>query len=192
MLDFVLELLKISLPAFIVLAAVIFLSRSFLETLQKALDKNDQTVVKFLSNEAQIRLVDLRHKQTQAISTLRLQAYERMTLFCSRIELGQIISRLDLQGMQANQLRMLIKLSVEEELQHNITQQIYMTDELWQMILLSKKEVESIADAIYRKVGSEASGEDYLQGLDAYLSEEPQIGYIQAQQGIKKEIQQLF
>ena len=88
---------------------------------------------------------------------------------------------------------------IEEEFSHNITQQMYMTDELWKIVLLSKQEAINILKNVYKELVEKAEIDEnqipataYIDVLSAYLEENPQMGYIQAQMGIKKEVALLF
>ena len=69
---------------------------------------------------------------------LRIQAYERLTLFCERINIMSLIMRLNNSEMESGALKNAMLISIQKEYEHNLTQQIYISDELWQMISLLK------------------------------------------------------
>ena len=78
-----LELLKIVIPASIVLYAAYLLVRSF------------------LVKEIELRKLDVRAKSIETILPLRLQAYERITLFLERISPDNLLVRLAVPGLPA-------------------------------------------------------------------------------------------
>lgn len=72
---------------------------------------------------------------------LRLQAYERLTLFCERINVMSLMMRLNNKEMTSDGLKNAMLISVQKEYEHNLTQQIYISNELWEMMNLLKNNV---------------------------------------------------
>lgn len=75
--------------------------------------------------------------QKQALP-LRLQAYERMALFMERISPSKLIVRVSPNGSDKNSYENLLIATIEQEYQHNLTQQIYITDKCWNVINTAK------------------------------------------------------
>lgn len=69
---------------------------------------------------------------------LRLQAYERMTLFLERISLTKLLIRITPISENTNDYENLVIAHIEQEFEHNLTQQIYMSDECWSIITTAK------------------------------------------------------
>ena len=69
---------------------------------------------------------------------LRLQAYERMTLFLERISLTKLLVRISPISNDKMDYGNLIVEHIEQEFEHNLTQQIYMSDECWSIIATAK------------------------------------------------------
>jgi hypothetical protein len=69
---------------------------------------------------------------------LRLQAYERMSLYMERINPTKLLIRIAPISNDKNDYENLIIAHVEQEFEHNLTQQIYMTDECWTIIVTAK------------------------------------------------------
>ena len=69
---------------------------------------------------------------------LRLQAYERMALFLERINPSNLLIRVTPFSSDKNQYENLIIEHINQEYEHNITQQIYVTDECWTLIQTAK------------------------------------------------------
>lgn len=69
---------------------------------------------------------------------LRLQAYERMTLFLERISLTKLLIRITPISENTNDYKNLVIAHIEQEFEHNLTQQIYMSDECWSIITTAK------------------------------------------------------
>jgi len=90
----------------------------------------------------------LLHKDNQAKALpQRLQAYERLTLFLERISPGKLVTRVKPYNEDPNDYESLLLRTIEEEFDHNLAQQIYVTQECWNVIRTSK----STTAAIIRK-----------------------------------------
>ena len=68
----------------------------------------------------------------------RLQAYERMTLFLERIVPSNLLIRIKPVGDDKNDYEALLIGQIENEFEHNLAQQVYITDECWQVINAAK------------------------------------------------------
>jgi hypothetical protein len=146
--------------------------------------------------ESERRTIELSKSNKVITMPLRMQAYERMTLFCTRLEITNMLRRSTALDLSAKQLSMDLLFTVDEEYSHNIAQQLYMSDELWQIIQLAKLETVNILKnarkSAEEKHGNEATANQYIDILAAYLGENPQLGYVQALSAIKKEVALLF
>jgi len=69
---------------------------------------------------------------------LRLQAYERMTLFLERIGLSNLLTRITPISPDKNDYANFVIAQIDQEFEHNLAQQIYMTDECWTIITTAK------------------------------------------------------
>lgn len=121
-----LEILKYILPALIVFATVYFMMKRYL-------DMQYSTEV-------------LRFKQEQIKNTLpvKLQAYERMAMFCERISLDNLSYRLGSQNIDAKSLSNAMLIAIQQEFEHNMSQQVYISEKLWQIITLAKDQMQSV------------------------------------------------
>ena len=69
---------------------------------------------------------------------LRLQAYERMTLFLERINPSQLLVRVAPISEDKNDYQNFIIAQIEQEFEYNLSQQIYISDECWSIIMTAK------------------------------------------------------
>lgn len=69
---------------------------------------------------------------------LRLQAYERMTLFLERIEPSKVLIRVKPHNDNLLDYEALLINAIEQEFEHNLTQQIYISKDAWNLILTAK------------------------------------------------------
>lgn len=81
----------------------------------------------------------LLHKENQKQSLpLRLQAYERMALFLERISPGKLLLRTPPLADDKKSYEVLLVNTIEQEFDHNLTQQIYISDECWNIAKAAK------------------------------------------------------
>lgn len=81
----------------------------------------------------------LLHKEAQKDALpIRLQAYERMTLFLERITPSKLLIRISPLSKDKDAYETLLIRSIEDEFEHNLTQQIYLSDECWNIIRAAK------------------------------------------------------
>lgn len=92
----------------------------------------------FTKNEENRRYYNLRKENQKDALPLRLQAYERMTLFLERIEPAKILSRIAPLSSDKVDYANFIAAQIDQEFEHNLTQQIYMSDKCWNIILTAK------------------------------------------------------
>ncbi|MSP84724.1 MAG: hypothetical protein EXR18_02705 [Flavobacteriaceae bacterium] len=69
---------------------------------------------------------------------IRLQAFERMTLFLERINLAKLLIRITPISEDKKDYENYVIAQIEQEYEHNLTQQIYMSDECWTIIVTAK------------------------------------------------------
>ncbi|EIJ40309.1 hypothetical protein [Galbibacter orientalis] len=119
---------------------------------------------------------------------IRLQAYERMALFLERINPSKLLIRVAPENADKELYEAQLIATIENEFDHNLAQQIYISDECWNVIKASK----NATIQIIRKAGMNADSANKLREevLNNFLDKQPPsnaaLGYI------KKEIRELF
>jgi hypothetical protein len=131
--DIVVDFIKIILPAGLVMYAMFL-------TFRNMLDK-----------ELERKKVEARSKLQDSIVPLRLQAYERLALLLERISPKNLILRLNNPSLSAQEFQILLIREIREEFNHNLSQQIYISEELWTFI---KKGIEDTISTINQAAGS--------------------------------------
>ena len=118
--DKILELLCYTLPSLITGGVAYYLFNSY-----------------FLDQQNTRRWLLQKENQKDALP-LRLQAFERMALFLERINPTKLLIRITPLSQDKNDYENLVIAQIEQEFEHNLTQQIYMTDECWTIIVTAK------------------------------------------------------
>ena len=89
------------------------------------------------NEEGRRRFVLQKELQKNALP-LRLQAYERMVLFLERINPTKLLIRITPISENKNDYENYVIAQIEQEFEHNLTQQIYMSDDCWTIIMTAK------------------------------------------------------
>lgn len=101
--------------------------------------------------------------------TLRLQAYERLTLLVDRIALPNLISRVNQNGIGARDMQLLLTRSVKEEFDYNISQQIYVSPDAWNAVKNLKEQNILVVNQFATALPPNATGLDLNKLLLEYL-----------------------
>lgn len=112
----ILEVLKYTVPSFIVFITAYFILN------------------KFIDNETKKREFENALKNHELITPVRLQAYERLALFLERISPEFLIMRINQPGMTAKQLQTELLSVIRSEFEHNLSQQIYVSQKAWDIV----------------------------------------------------------
>lgn len=79
------------------------------------------------------------HKEAQKnLLPIRLQAYERLTLFLERIDPTRILIRVKPFSDSIEEYENLVVKNIEQEFDHNLAQQIYVSPECWTLVNTAK------------------------------------------------------
>jgi hypothetical protein len=121
-----LEIFKYTLPSVIVFITVYFLLKTY------------------LSHMLQLEVQKHRRESNKESLYLKLQAYERIAMFCERISLDHLYYRLYHADMGVAELRNAMLIAVQQEYEHNVTQQIYISENLWSIVKIAKDQTQDI------------------------------------------------
>jgi len=121
--EFALDLAKIVLPALMVFLTAFFVLKTYLE------------------NEQKKKMIDAKFEQKRISLPIRLQAYERLALFLERINPESIIIRMNQPDMTARQLQSQLLQTIRMEFEHNLSQQVYISNQAWEMVKNAKEDV---------------------------------------------------
>ncbi|AWX46249.1 hypothetical protein HME9304_03281 [Flagellimonas maritima] len=132
----------------------------------------------------------LLHKDSQKDTLpIRLQAYERMVLFLERISINSLVVRVAPKGKDKGAYENLLIKQVETEFEHNLSQQIYMSEECWNII----KAAKNATIQIIRSAGMSATDSpDKLREDILNQTMEKQSPSATALSFVKKEVGELW
>lgn len=169
-----LEILKFTIPGLIVFATAYFILKQYLD------------------NQRILKQLELKRDQQGTTTPLRLQAYERLSLFCERINLPSLMLRIRQDGMSAGQFKALLLLNIQQEYEYNITQQVYVSDQLWEIIKIARDDSVNTISLAAEMVTNQSDNSELAQAIISILEKRGVTAIDKALQAIKKEAAILF
>ena len=167
------EIVKIILPAGIVFLTAYYLIKSFLD------------------HESRKKTLDLKLANQTVITPIRLQAYERVILFLERINPNSMVMRLNKVGTSSTFQSELLK-TIRSEFEHNLSQQIYMSNRAWETLVRSKEETIKLVNVAATRVSPDATAMELAQSVITISSQLTELPTKAAIDVIKKEIGKEF
>ena len=143
----ILEIIKISVPALIVFLTVFLVLRNFMR------------------NQVQLEQMKINSEYSDSTRTLKIQAFERLMLFCDRMDLVNMTTRVYAPDMTAEQLKQALLVSLQREYEHNSAQQIYTSESLWKVISEAKSASGKIIHAASNSVSPKAPASELLKEI---------------------------
>jgi hypothetical protein len=134
------DILKITIPALIVFFTSWVLLRNMI--------RNDQDK----------RRQELILQNSRSVTTLKLQAYERIVLFLERISLESLLVRVSTSKMTTPQLHSALLDTIRSEFEHNLSQQIYMSPQAWEVVRNARSNMIKIINSEAEKMPANSSG----------------------------------
>ena len=150
------------------------------------------TTKSLISKQYQEKIIEHKKKYTEITLPLRLQAYERMILFLERIQIEQLLARIDYQKLDIAQIQHVLLNEIRSEYNHNLTQQIYVSHTVWVSIAQAKEQIITLVNHI--AVGfQDKKDSDSIVFVKQLIetSMEDDILF-QTQKALKEEVQQIF
>lgn len=147
----VLDILKYTLPAVVVLVACSLIVRRFMLT------------------ELKEKQLELFKDNQESTVRLRLQAYERLVLFVERIHPRQLVPRVYQQGMTVADLHSVLIYSIKAEFEHNLSQQIYVSAKVWNAVRGVKEQEMNMINNIVAQLNPEEPAKELHKRVVDYV-----------------------
>jgi hypothetical protein len=143
----VLEILKYTLPSLIVFATAYFMLKRFLD------EKQNRAIL-----QAKV-------DATKQMLPIKMQAYERLVLLLDRIDPSSLLMRIHKPGMSAKQLQNEMLQNIRNEFDHNSTQQLYVSTEVWNRVTTTKDGIVQLVNLSAEKMHEKSTGLDLSKVL---------------------------
>ncbi|KXK41778.1 MAG: hypothetical protein UZ11_BCD004001751 [Bacteroidetes bacterium OLB11] len=154
MLSQILEILKYILPSIIVLIAAYLI------------------VNKFLIREVERKRLAIFKENINLTMRLRMQAYERLSIFVERMKVQSLISRHYNQNLSVQDLQLAMVHSIRSEFEHNVSQQIYVSSEVWETVKSVTEQEITMINQMGSEFGLGTPAIELVKKMTEYMSEE--------------------
>jgi hypothetical protein len=146
----------------------------------------------FYKAEAEKRLWELKRLAQKEISLIRLRAYERLSLLLERTTPEHMLLELNLGEMTILQVQQHLIRTVRMEYEHNLSQQVYVSEQVWSMIQNAKEQTLAFVTTIAQQLPIDATALDYAKMLITAYATNGDTPNELALQALKKEAQTLL
>ena len=168
-----LDIVKYILPSLVVLITAYLVMRSFLESEKWKMESKS------------------RAEWDKSLISLRLQAYERMVLYLERIAPANLILRVSRPEMDAEQLQSVMVRTIREEFDHNLSQQLYLSDEGWEHIKKAKEDMIRLINTAGMRLDLHAPSHELATELFDTLQNAKDLPVEKAVYFLKKEFREM-
>lgn len=170
-----LDILKYSIAGIVVFSVGWFMVRNYLQQVYNR------------------QLLTIKKSSLEHTLPLKLQAYERMVLFLERINPSNMLLRFHMEGMSARELQSLLLADIRAEYQHNIAQQIYISNHAWAAVKKMRDETINMVNSAVLSLPQTASSVDLSRTILNHLAHlEVDNPYEVALSIVKRDIHQIL
>ena len=158
-----LEFFKIVIPTIVVLLVVYVMLRAFTKQNSKQLEymRNEQQIIK-------LRMDAEGKSSTDKISMpLKFQAYERMSMFLERINPPNLLTRVMKPKISVGMLHTSLLATIRDEYEHNMSQQLYISDTAWELVKAAKEDVVRLINSSASKFNTDEDASKFAQSIIA-------------------------
>ena len=145
-----------------------------------------------LKHYLDIRDAEFKKEDRKQLLPLRLQAHERLIIFIERINPSNLFLRLHEQGIPVTALQAAILNDIRSEYQHNVTQQLYVSQELWEVVKKLKDDTLAMVNNAIAGLPEGAMGVDLSRMILQHMAGLENNPYDLTINLIKKDVHQLF
>lgn len=168
------DILSFSIPALIVFLAVFLVIR------------------RFFKHEEEVRRYQTIMSNQKVTVPLRFRAYERIILFLERMSPDTLVIRHQTPEMTSMQLLVVLQNAIREEYEHNLSQQLYVSTEAWNMVKSAKEGMMKHFNSCATKLDPKSSAFELSKLIIETYHNIPNPPTKTAIAFIKKEIQSFF
>jgi hypothetical protein len=123
---------------------------------------------------------------------IRLQAYERIILLLERISPTSLVMRVSQPGMTAFELQTALIQNIRDEFEHNLAQQIYLSNTAWELARNGKEETIKLINIAASKLNESATAVELGSLIFELSARTDKLPLTSAIEYIKQEVRNLF
>ncbi|MEL6987723.1 MAG: hypothetical protein AAGK97_07800, partial [Bacteroidota bacterium] len=141
----------------------------------------------YLNSQYQMQALSFKRENAGKSTPLKLQAYERLMLFCERIAIPNLLRRIRSSEMNVGTLKAALLIALQQEYEHNLTQQLYTSENLWKIIQFAKNDAIQMILNVGDSLDPNAPESQLAEALIDQISKRELDPLEKAKQAIKQE-----
>lgn len=144
--------------------------------------------IRYNSHSFRLKMLEMKRDEKKELLPLKLQAYERLILFAERINPLNMVVRLHESGLDAQGFQQLLLGEIRAEYQHNVTQQLYVSDRAWTITQQLKDQTITLIRNATAGLPASANAKDLGTTILSHLAKLEEDPYQLALKAIKSEL----
>ena len=153
---YILKIVAYTLPAIVIFIAVYYFVNKWAQV------QSEKNKVLLATSKNTVLKEDTLKKH---FFPLQVDAIQRMVLFLERIAPNNLVMRLNKPSLPARTMQQELLQNVRQEYEHNLAQQIFISQEAWDRVQASKEEVLKIINIAATKLEDNATGNDLSKSI---------------------------
>jgi hypothetical protein len=145
-----------------------------------------------LASDERRRNIELLKSAKSITIPVRLQAYERLILFLERISPDTLLLKVKSQSRTNSDLHLAILQQIRAEYEHNISQQLYVSDEVWTCVKEAKEQIVRLVNDISQRTNSDGNSIQLAKLILDKLMEDGESPVSPAIRKLKAEARKIF
>lgn len=101
----------------------------------------EKMLINYLKHKAELALRNRQHAIHKSLLSTKIQAIERLVLLVERIRPEGLVNRLSAGASSSAGLQLSILSQIRSEVEHNLAQQVFVSQQGWQAVLVARDEV---------------------------------------------------
>lgn len=134
----------------------------------------------------------IRQKNQEVVLPIRLQAYERVVLLLERISPNNLVTRLNNAAFSAKEFQQVLVSEIREEYNHNLSQQVYMSDEAWTYVSTAVEDAISLINEAGVEMGEKSKSLDLAKRIFELTLQQERNAIQLASSFLKEEIREVY
>lgn len=143
---------------------------------------------RYNSHSFRLKMLEMKRDEKKELIPLKLQAYERLILFAERINPLNMVVRLHEPNLDAHDFQQLLLGEIRAEYQHNVTQQLYVSDRAWTITQQLKDQTTTLIRNATAGLPAGANAKDLGTTILSHLAKLDEDPYRLALKAIKSEL----
>lgn len=140
----------------------------------------------------QLEAIKMQREDKKNKTNFKMQAYERLIMLCERIDPVNLFLRLSVHEMTVKQLQSSMLIAIKQEVEHNYSQQLFVSQSLWKIIIMASDQIASLITEAGSKLNPEDDAGKLIELLSSFENHLGNSPLVTAKNAIKEEFESLL